>query len=95
MNIPVIASIRLVTMLAIQFAMPSKIQSRIVAHLLQRGRPPFRAAAVRLGGLPGVLAAGDQWLQVSHDKAHRVQDDPGDDDALQPAGRFIDGALVA
>ena len=42
----------------------------------------------------GVLAAGDQGLQVGHDESQSVQDDPGDHNALEPAGGLIHSPLV-
>ena len=39
--------------------------------------------------LAGVTAALNQGLQVGYNEAQRVQDDPGHDDALQPAGSFL------
>lgn len=34
--------------------------------------------------LAGVVAAGDQGLQIGDNEAQRVQDDPGDNNTLQP-----------
>lgn len=45
--------------------------------------------------LAGVTAALNQGLQVGYNEAQRVQDDPGHDDALQPAGSFFNGSLIA
>ena len=44
--------------------------------------------------LAGVAAALNQGLQVGYNEAQRVQDDPGHDDAFQPAGSFFNGSLV-
>lgn len=45
--------------------------------------------------LAGVTAALNQGLQVGYNEAQRVQDDPGHDDALQPAGSFFNSSLIA
>ena len=75
-------------MLAIQLTIPSKIQSKIANHLLRVSVHgcPF--------GLRRILAAGDQRLQVCHDKSESIENDPCDNDSFQPAGRFIHRPLV-
>ena len=37
----------------------------------------------------GPLAADEEGGDVAHDEAQGVEDDPGDDDALQPGPGFI------
>ena len=75
------------TILAIQPTIPSKIQSRM-------GITSFGSLDFTYGSLAGVVTALDQRLQVCHNKAQGIQDDPGDNDALQPVGCLIDCTLV-
>ena len=41
-----------------------------------------------------VAAACDERLQIGHDEAQHVEDQPGDHDPLDPGGGFVHGPLV-
>ena len=48
---------------------------------------------IPIGGLRRCpLAAGEEGRHIGHDKAQAVEDDPGDDDALQPGPGLVYGA---
>ena len=85
-NNPDTASISWEAMLATHEIIPSKIQSKITSHL--------RSVVLWFFLGLGILSTGNEGLQVRHDKAQSVQDNPGYNDALQPAGCLIHRPLI-
>lgn len=79
-NSPDTASMRSVTMPAIQSMIPSNIQSNTTY-------PPRPSARI--------VAARDERLDVRHDQAERVEQDPRHDNALEPARRLVHRLLIA